>query len=327
MIMKNSFLWICISFALFTGCISSSRISIPKYTSINPISYTDVVYAGARDTVFISTYSGRISRRINGIDKEKVISRTGMEIYSLVYDRKSGTIIASTLEDGILVINSANGKIVTKIPLKEGWSNSILFSDDFRYLSALDQKGKNCVWDTKNNYQEINLPPAFPRGVIRSIDSNHIATITSRTAISTWDMHTNKLINTYPVKMQAFADMDRHGNYLSIDYNECQKFNAKLDSVEFKVRHPNWPLQNIENENEVFDIPLSMQITSARFARDKIYTSSVDRTIREWDKDTGRMLRSLNGHNGTVNKMKVSKDQSQLVSIDLKGGIRFWEVE
>lgn len=325
--MKNRLYWIPLSLAILAGCISNSRISIPKYTSINPISYTDVVYAGIRDTVLISTYSGRISRKINGSNEEKVISRTGMEIYSLAFDRKSGTIAASTLEEGILLINSASGKIIRKIPLKESWSNFILFSDDFRYLSALDQNGRTYVWDARNNYREINLPPAFPKGAIRSIDSEHVATVISRTAMSTWKLSNHQLMHTSPIRIQTFADMDRQGNYLSIDYNECQKYNAEGDSIRFSVRHPNWPLQNVENEKQIFDIPLSMQITSARFAQDKFYTSSIDRTIREWDKDTGKMLRSLSGHRGTVNKMKVSSDQRQLVSIDLKGGILFWDVE
>jgi WD40 repeat protein len=70
-----------------------------------------------------------------------------------------------------------------------------------------------------------------------------------------------------------------------------------------------------------------MNLTTAKFAKNKIFTASIDRSIRIWDKKTGVLLKSLTDHKGTVNKLKVSKDESQLVSTDLKGGIQFLNLE
>jgi WD40 repeat protein len=75
------------------------------------------------------------------------------------------------------------------------------------------------------------------------------------------------------------------------------------------------------------DTHFQMALTSAKFAKDNIYTSSIDRSIRIWNRKTGQLIDSLTGHKGTVNKIKVSEDENQLVSIDLKGGIKFWDVK
>lgn len=68
-----------------------------------------------------------------------------------------------------------------------------------------------------------------------------------------------------------------------------------------------------------------MALTDAKFAGDKIYTSSIDRSLRVWDKKTGTLLESLTGHTATVNRLKVNVSGTQVVSIDLKGGLFFWE--
>lgn len=70
-----------------------------------------------------------------------------------------------------------------------------------------------------------------------------------------------------------------------------------------------------------------MNLTTAKFAKNKVFTASIDRSIRVWDKKTGELLKSLTSHKGTVNKLRVANDESQLVSIDLKGGIQFWNLE
>ena len=49
-------------------------IFISKMTAINPTSYTDVIFTGIKDTVLVSTYSGRISEYARQTKKEKIIS-------------------------------------------------------------------------------------------------------------------------------------------------------------------------------------------------------------------------------------------------------------
>jgi len=308
------------------GC-KSQNIFIPKMTNINPVSYTDVVYTGIKDTVLVSTFSGRISKRINGNPKEIAIAKIEDEIYSLAYHPQRKEIAAATLENGILLINEKNGKIIKKLPLKTTWSIAVFFSDNFNYLVTQDQKKNQYIWDVTKNYQELMLPSDFPKGTIVKIDKQNIAIIVTPSKVIYWNMNNNMVQKEISVDLNKFTDMDSEGNFLSLNYNECTKYNSNTHQPEFKVKNPNWITHDIYDESKVYEDPYSMNLTTAKFAKNKIFTASIDRSVRVWDKKTGELLKSLTDHKATVNKLKVSKDESQLVSIDLKGGIQFLNLE
>ncbi|MGH2666500.1 WD40 repeat domain-containing protein [Flavobacterium sp.] len=312
-------------FALL-GC-KSSTIFIPKMTNINPVSYTDVIYAGVKDTVFVSTFNGRISKRIKGNPKEIAVAKITDEIYSLAYHPKQKEIAAATLESGILLVDENNGKIIKSLSLKTTWSIAVFYSDDFHYLFTQDQKGNQYVWDVNQNYKELSLPVNLPKGTIVKINGQNIATIVSPAKVTYWNLNENTLLKEIVVDLKKFADMDKEGNYLSLNYNECTKYNSNTHTSEFKVKHPNWITHDIEDQSKVYEDNYSMNLTTARFAGNKIFTASIDRSIRVWDKKTGVLLKTLSDHKATVNKLKVSKDEKQLVSVDLKGGIQFWDLE
>lgn len=82
--------------------------------------------------------------------------------------------------------------------------------------------------------------------------------------------------------------MDGEGNFLSLNYNEYTKYNSNTHKSEFKVKHPNWITLDVDNESKVYEDPYSMTLK---------------------------------------NKIRVSAAENQLVSIDLKGGIQFWNLE
>jgi WD40 repeat protein len=323
---NNKTLYTVILFFMAIFC-RSQNIFIPKLTNINPVSYTDVVYTGIKDTVLVSTFSGRISKRINGNPKEIVVAKIDDEIYSLAYHPQRKEIAAATLENDILIINEKNGKIIKKLPLKTTWSIAVFFSDNFNYLVTQDQKKNQYVWDATKNYQELILPSDFPKGNIVKIDKQNVAIIVTSNKVVYWNMSNNTVQKEIVVDLKKFTDMDNEGNFLSLNYNECTKYNSNTHQSEFKLKHPNWITHDIEDESKVYEDNYSMNLTTAKFAKNKIFTASIDRSIRIWDKKTGVLLKSLTDHKGTVNKLKVSKDESQLVSTDLKGGIQFLNLE
>lgn len=325
--MKNSRI-ILIAFMFFAlmSC-KNQNIFIPKLTNINPVSYTDVTYIGSKDTVLVATFSGRIAKRINGNPKEFVMARIADEIYSLAYHPKRKEIAAATLENGILIINEKNGKIIKKLSLKNTWSLDVFYSENFNYLITQDQKGNQYIWDVAKNYQAYTFAPNFPKGMIVKIDKNNITTIINSNKVIYWDLTNNTIQKEISVELKKFADMDGEGNFLSLNYNECTKYNSNTHKSEFKVKHPNWITHDVENESKVYEDPYSMTLTTAKFANNKIYTASIDRTIRVWNKETGELLKSLTDHKATVNKIRISKGEKQLVSIDLKGGIYFWDLD
>lgn len=323
--MRNSIVIFLLSISI-NSLAQLNSIYIKKFTNINPVSYTDVLFIGTKDTVLVSTYSGRIARVINGSGKEKILAKIDDEIYALAYNKNAGEIIASTLENGILIINERNGKIIKKVPIHSSWANALVCSENFKYLVAYDQKGKRYIFDIANNYQNIDFDSTLPPGKIIKIDKDNIATIVTSKKVTKWNLSENKLVKKWDVELDKFGDMDNNGNFLLLNFNECTKYDANKNFVSFKLMHPNWPLPNPENNTEVFEIPYQMQLNAAKFAKNFIYTASIDRSIRVWDKNTGKLITTLKGHKGSISKLKVTNDETQVVSVDLKGVIKFWDV-
>lgn len=339
---KNSLL---ISFILTISLVTEVRsqkedMFLSKMTAINPVSYTDVIYIGKKDTVLISTYSGRISKIINGIKGEKVIAQIKDEIYFISYNPQKKHIAASTLENGIIIVNETNGKIIKKLPLILTWSLRIDYSDDYKLLFANDQRGNRFIWDVTNDYRPIVLPEIMPNGSILSIKKNIVTLITPKKIIK-WDYINQKQIEEIPINAIKVPDLDSSNNFLNINFNVCELYDVTKGEVLFTMKHPSWlrPVESMGGEDVARtkgltikdgyfeDLNYQMALTSAKFAKDKIFTSSIDHSIRVWDKKTGQLIESLTGHNASINKIKVSKNEEQLVSVDLKGGIRFWDIK
>lgn len=324
--MKNKLAPLIIIFLFLQGC-KSPDIFIPKLTNINPTSYTDVIFIGRKDTVLVSTYSGRIAKRIKDKPKEIVVAQIDDEIYSLAYNPEKKEIIAATLENGLVVINIKNGKVIKKIALKTTWSIGVFFSENYDYLITNDLRGNRYIWDVNRDYKEISFSEKIPKGAIREIDKNNTARIITKNKIFFWDLTNDSLLKEVPITIDRLSDYDSEGNYLSLDFNKCNKFNSTLNKVDFTLMHPSWIRTDPNDSNKSFeDTNFQMQLTSAKFAKNKIFTASIDRSLRVWDKHTGELLNSLTTHKATINKIKVSSDESQVVSIDLKGGINFWDV-
>lgn len=330
-------------FMLFNFCLNAqtNHLFVEKMTAINPTSFTDVVYVGSKDTVVISTYSGRLSLIVKNRPKEKIIANLGDEIYSLAYNSKNKEIAASTLEGGVKIVNIETGRISKSLKVGKTWSNNILFSNDFNYLIAHDVKGNRYVWDVKNNYEAIPLSSKVPNGRIFEMSDDGMLKIVSPQKLFIWDFKEEKINVVDSINIMRFGDIDEKGNILSVDFNTCALFDYQSKKNVFTLKHPNWlryykdypNYENLKKQNPdhftadgyLIMEDYSMQLTMVKFIKDKICTASIDRSIRVWDKETGNLLDTFKGHRATVNRIKVNKLGNQLVSIDLKGGIKFWE--
>lgn len=313
-----------------------------KLTGNNAVSYTDVTYAGNKDTVLVTTYSGRVVYRFKNQEQENVLTQFNDEIYVVRYNPVQKQVALSTMQSGIVVIDAKNGKELHKLPVKESWCLKMGYSKDFEYLFASDQKGNRFVWTVNENYKPVNLYESMPKGTIKSIENNVIQLV-AKSKVIYWNLTNSTIIKEVAIKFNDFEDIDADGNILNIDRNTLSLYNIPAATIKFTLQHPGWlrPLDNFSQasidkykkrgitiKNGYLEEPgYHLPLTSAIFGKDEIFTSSIDRSIRVWDKDSGKLLNSLTGHKATVNKIKLSDDKNQLVSIDLKGGIRFWQIQ
>jgi len=323
--MKNSrkLLSILVLFIML-GCEKNNK-NIQQLVAINPLSYTDVAFSSIKDTVFVSTYSGRISKRIKEQDKEELLIQLKDEVYSLQYSDKQNLVIASTLKSGILFIDVHTGEIKKTLQIKKDtWLNSIFLSKDDNYLIGFDTKGNNHIWDLNNDYKKLDFKKELPNSFIRYVDKLGAFYYQTQGKYIKWNPTDKRIEKEYKISGKL-VDINDNGDFLLLNFNEFRMFNSKADSLEFKNKHPYY-IYKYSNGDTVHD-PYQLKLTAARFTMDKIYTSSLDQSIRVWNKIDGTLIDEWYLHNATISDIDISKNQKQLVSVDLKGEIRFWDLK
>jgi WD40 repeat protein len=59
----------------------------------------------------------------------------------------------------------------------------------------------------------------------------------------------------------------------------------------------------------------------------RVISTSLDRTVKVWDLDTGRVLSTLEGHTALVNSCAVTPDGRRVVSASLDKSLKVWDLE
>ncbi len=302
------------------------KISIKKaaFTAINPLAYTDVVYISNKDTVLVSTFDGRIAQRIHGKEKETLVLQIPDEIYSLAYDSITHRIYASTLNSGIFIIDAKNKAIIDRLTLEKTWISNIFLSTDGNILAGRSADRKNHIWNLKNDQALITLPDSLSTYRITGISKNSSIILKGKGTYLFW--HPLKNLIEKEVKINGnLAAIDASNNMLLINDTNFQYYNAAIDSTSPKKQHEDWPYY-VKEQDTTLRIPLQLALTVGELTEEYIFTAGIDRSIRKWNKTNGQHLEDIIKHKATISAMDIAPDASQLVSVDLKGGILFYEI-
>ncbi|UAB82401.1 hypothetical protein INR76_06475 [Marixanthomonas sp. SCSIO 43207] len=324
--MKNRIyiIFITIISILFYGCKQNIKVHSKSFYGINPLSYTDVIFKSSRDTVLASTFSGRIVERIKDHNKENILINLNDEIYSLVYDQKKQHIYASTLNSGILVIDSNKKMIIDSLNIEGTWISNIFLSKDGELLAGSTANHKNCIWDLKNK-TSIKLPDSLSHYMVAGIDNTGNVIINAKEKFIFWDVKEDS-IKKENIRNGKLESIDKSGNLLVFQDKYFQYYKANKDSASFKSYHQDWPYYWKEKDT-LIRIPFQLTLTAGILTDKYIYTAGVDRSIRKWNKQNGQLKEEIIKHRATISAIDLSFDQLQVVSVDLKGGVLFHDVE
>ena len=307
-------------YALLLNACDTRLTSKPKLVGINPISYTDVAYISDIDTVIVSTYSGRIAKRINGNDQEEMIAKLNDEIYSLAFSKQRNEIIASTLSSGIVVLDPETGVIKKTLTTGTSWINKIELSDNGKFLMGYNWQKQNFVWHVLNDYKPMVYPDGFPQSSVRFGKGDDLYH-SGENKLVIWNPETDK-VTVEKLDNGKLFDIDLNGNVVLLNHDEFTIMAIKDTVASFTKKHPDWPYYYAAYDT-IIRIPLSMQLTTACIAKQTVCTGGIDRSVRLWDITTGELKDELLEHRATISSIKSTEDQSQIVSVDLKGGIFF----
>lgn len=307
------------------GC--EQRVSITgedKLTGINPLSYTDVEFRGQRDTVLASTFDGKITQIMRGGNDEQLIIDLDDEIYDLAFNADDEVIYASTLGSGIVVIDAVRSKVIKELPLKEKWSKYVFYSDEHHLLMASDYGGHSYIWNVEEDYRLLNIPDEFSTMRPVSMNDRGHVYFDGTEKVGIWNVGSKMDLQVAELPGEV-VDSDSRGNVLTLSYDVFRLYHFPADTVIMENKHPDWPIY-VESRDTVFRAPVNLPLTGGIISEEFVLTSGIDRSIRKWNIDDGVLADELLSHRATISAMDLSDDGSQLVSVDLKGKIIFWEL-
>lgn len=319
--MRKFSIIVSLMFVLF-GCMQQENEF--KLTGINPTSYTAVAYVSSRDTVLATTYSGRIDKVIKNHEKE-TFAQIDDEIYGITYLKEKNVVAVTTMENGVLVIDLKTGKTTKQLPIKNFWALTVKNNGNFLY--ARDWNSVTHVWNVQQDYKEVELPQEVSNMILANmrVSQNELLFLSGTGEAAFYDLSTGTLNGAMNTGYKGIVDIDQDKKLLMLLKNECFLYDPAVNETVLTVKHPTYPVVN--NAGDLLgEAPVSMTLTAAGFFGDRFFvTGGIDKSLRIWDKGSGTLLKTFTLHSASISGMDISSDNSQMVSVDLKGGINFTE--
>lgn len=224
-----------------------------------------------------------------------------------------------------MVVDIDSKDVIKKLPIhNNAWIVNLEISDNNRYLSGIDVKHKNHIWDVEENYKIIDVSKDLPNNFIRFIDAQGIAYFQTSGRYNLWDIQSEKIINEIPI-YGKFADIDNFGNIVSVYENQFFFYDSQKGQVSFSKKHP-YLIFEEENGDTIHD-PYQLKLLNSKIINNKIYTVGLDKSIRVWNKANGELLDEWVANKATISGFDISADRNQLVTVDLKENVVFKDLK
>lgn len=132
--------------------------------------------------------------------------------------------------------------------------------------------------------------------------------------VALWDLETGDRLASYKrsgASIQAVAFM-----------GDAERFAAAGEDASVMLfeypRAPSAPVQVLHGHDA------SVQALAYSPARHLLASAAADRTVKLWDPDVRRLIRTYRGHGDSVTAISITPDGRVLASASLDGGIRLW---
>lgn len=320
--MKNKITFIIIAI-LIVSCNKPLKLKEHKFTAINPLSYTDVKYSG-NDEVLVTTYDGSIYKIDNTGNKELVF-KIEDEIYSLQYFKAKDLAYLATYKSGVVIVDFKQQKIIKQLPIKNNaWIVNLQLSENGRYLSGVDVKRNNYIWDVDQGYKEIDIAEKLPNNYVRHISNNGNAYFQTAGKYKVWNITQEKIIDEI-IASGKLTDIDNDGNMTTLADNQFFFYDQEKKAITYAKKHP-YLIYQEKNGDTLHDL-FQLKLIDVKIVDNKVYSVGLDKSVRVWDKQTGNLSNEWVANNATISGFDVSSSNDEIVTVDLKGNIVFKNIK
>ena len=197
-----------------------------------------------------------------------------------------------------------------------GFVNSVIFSDDGKYLASGSKDKTVKIWDAQT-FQCLSTLEGHTdevRSVSFSGDGKHLASSSMDNTVKIWEVQTPK----------CSATLEGHTSEVEgVSFSHDGKYVASASS---------------DKTVKVWEVSTSQCIMTLQghtaavrcviFSRDGklIASGSNDTKVRIWEMQTSQCIATLQGHTGIVRSVKFSPDDQYLASGSRDSNVKIWEV-
>ncbi|MDX1436792.1 MAG: helix-turn-helix domain-containing protein [Anaerolineales bacterium] len=235
-----------------------------------------------------------------------------------------GSRIATAAYDSSLrVWDAAPGRELMTIPAHAGIVWNVAYSPDGKHLASASADGFVRIWDSATGEPALALsrggaPTDGFTGLSFSPDGTRLATGSLDGAVAVWDSRSGN----------PQAILERHTSYvtgLAFSPDGARLASAGLDGL-VKV----WDLAEEAEVNTFRGEVVPAFVSNCAFSPDgKTVFAGVaeDRTVYQWDIETGDVVRAFSTEGREVYGLDVSPDGRLLAAGDQDGNLTLWRIE
>jgi WD40 repeat protein len=245
-------------------------------------------------------------------------AETGVEIktlaghYSSIYSvafSTDGKRIVSGSEDQIIVWDANTGIALQTLPV--GSLMCVAFSPDSKRIVSGGTNNTVNVWDVNTGKELGTLKGHLSavRSVAFSFDGRRIVSGSLDNTIKIWNAHSGQLIKTITGHTNGIRTIG-----VSSNSNRIVSGSSSQTIV--------WDAAG----KELLTLPAGdVMCVSYSLDGKRIISSSLDKTIKIWDANTGKLINKIKDHNGACSAA-FSPNGKQIVSGSLDNAIIIWDV-
>ena len=238
----------------------------------------------------------------------------------------NGSLFAASFQSGVVVLNAHTGKLITRLKTPY-WCSGLALNDDETTLAGACVNGTVFLWDLTHNFERGALSTGSPAFAVQFYHGGGNLAVAGYT-VSLWDVGQKTPLKTLNFHRGIIKSIDvRWKNRLLVS-SSYDKTATVVDlndfSLKHRLSHPNFPPTARGREVE---IPIHLALTAFKIVGNQIITAGADRTLRVWDADTGRLVKTLSGHRASIANVAISPNGKQLASVSLKGELQFWPLD